>query len=258
MTADSTAVNAARFERQPISARRPSRMGHWWLRNRWENLAFVHWAYEPEVVQALLPDGLEVDTFDGKAYVSLVPFEMRAATPRLVPPLPWLSSFAETNVRTYVVDSDGNRAVWFFSLEADRLAIVAFARSLLGFPYVWSDLTVEAADGWRRYETWKRRWPRRPRSTTAVAIEIGDVIHEPDDLDHFLTARWGTVTQWPQQRGPLRHHPVDHPAWELRRAALYEYHDESFQAAGLPAPTGVPIVRWVETIDAFFGRPTRV
>lgn len=233
-------------------------MGRWWLRNRWDNLAFVHWAYQPEVVEALLPEGLEVDTFGGMAYVSLVPFEMNQATPRFVPALPWISSFAETNVRTYVVDSAGNRAVWFFSLEANRLPIVAFARWLLGFPYVWSDLTIEAEGDWRRYETWKRRWPRRPRSTTAVAIEIGAVIEEPSDLDHFLTARWGTVTQWPTQTGPLRHHPVDHPAWVLHKAALYEYQDESFVAAGLPAPTGAPIVRWVATIDAKFARPSRV
>ena len=242
----------------PISATRPSRLGPWWLRNRWENLAFVHWAYEPHVVQALLPDGLSVDTFDGAAYVSLIPFEMRQATPRFVPPLPRLSSFAETNVRTYVVDSAGNRAIWFFSLEADRLAIVAFARLLLGFPYVWGRLEVETGSGRRRYTTERRRWPGRPASTTTVAIEIGEHIERPDDLDVFLTARWGTVAKWPMRRGRLRHHPVDHPEWTLFAASITEYHDESFAAAGLPAPSGEPIVRWVEDIDARFGRPTRV
>lgn len=246
----------------PISATRPIPLGRWWLRNRWNNLAFVHWPYEPEVVQALLPDGLEVDTFDGMAYVSLIPFEMNQATPRFVRPLPWVSNFAETNVRTYVVDTAGNRAIWFFSLEADRLPIVAFARWLLGFPYIWSDLTVETRDGWRRYETRSRRWPRQPRSTTAVAVEIGDRIDRPSDLDAFLTARWGTVARWPsgwlRRFGRLRHHPVDHPAWQLHEATIDEYHDESFVAAGLPSPSGVPIVRWVDGIDAWFGRPTRV
>lgn len=233
-------------------------MGRWWLRNRWDNLTFVHWQYEPSVVQALLPDGLEVDTFDGKAYVSLVPFQMNRATPRFLPSLPWLSSFAETNVRTYVVDSAGNRAIWFFSLEADRLPVVALGRWLFRFPYIWSDLTVQVEGAWRRYETWARRWPARIASTTAVAIEIGDEIAVPSDLDIFLTARWGTVTKWPTRNGRLRHHPVDHPAWQLHDASLLEYHDEAFVAAGLPTPSGVPIVRWVATIDARFGRPIRV
>lgn len=242
----------------PISSTRPTPMGRWWLRNRWNDLAFVHWPYAPEAVQSLLPDGVRVDTFDDTAYVSLVPFEMAQATPRFVPPLPWLSGFAETNVRTYVVDSAGNRAVWFFSLEASRLPIVAFARWMLGFPYVWSRMQIHRDGSRRRYETRRRRWPSRPASTTDVTIDIGDEIDEPSELDVFLTARWGTVVAWPMRRGRLRHHPVDHPEWRIRRARLLDHHDESLAAAGLPDPAGEPIVRWVDGIDAWFGRPTRV
>jgi uncharacterized protein YqjF (DUF2071 family) len=232
--------------------------GRRWLRNRWDELTFVHWAYPPDVVQALLPEGLTVDTHDGLAYVSLVPFRMTGAMPRFLPALPWISAFDETNVRTYVVDSAGNRAIWFFSLEADRLAIVAFARWLLGFPYVWGRLTIERRHGWRRYTTSQRRWPRRPASTTAVAVAIGDVITEQSELDVFLTARWGTVAQWPARRGRLRHHPVDHQPWTLHEATLTEYVDESLVAAGLPEPTGEPVVRYAQPVDAVFGWPTRV
>jgi len=242
----------------PLSPTRPSPMGRWWLRNRWDNLAFVHWAYEPEVVQALLPDDIRVDTFDGRAWVSLVPFEMREATPRWLPPIPWISSFAETNVRTYVVDSAGNRAVWFFSLEASRLPIVVFARWLLGFPYVWSTMSTEERHGWRGYTTQRRRWPRSPASATVVELQIGETIAAPEQLDVFLTGRWGTVSRWPMRRGRLRHHPVDHPEWTLRGATLTRYEDRSIEAAGLPAPVGDPIVRWVESIDARFARPSRV
>lgn len=242
----------------PISATRPTTMRRWWLRNRWDDLTFVHLSYDPAVVQELLPDGLTVDTFDGQAWVSLVPFRMRQATPRFVPPLPWISDFAETNVRTYVVDRAGNRAVWFFSLEADRLAIVAFARFVLGFPYVWSKMSIHGTGRVRRYVTTSRRWPSTPASTTTLTVQIGDVIDEPSDLDVFLTARWGTVAQWPSFRGRLRHHPVDHPEWLLRSAELTEYDDHSFEAAGLPTPTSSPIVRFVDGIDARFARPARV
>ncbi|MFK8023864.1 MAG: YqjF family protein [Ilumatobacter sp.] len=242
----------------PISATRPAPMGRWWLRNRWDELAFVHHAYPPDAVQALLPDELEVDTFDGKAWVSLVPFQMSDATPRFLPPIPWISSFAETNVRTYVIDRAGNRAVWFFSLEASRLAIVAFARLFLGFPYVWTTMSIERAPSSRSFVSSTRRWPALPRSATSLTVEIGDVIEEPSDLDVFLTARWGTVARWPARRGHLRHHPVDHPEWTLRAATLSQYSDSSLEAAGLPAPTDDPIVRYVDTIEARFGRPDRV
>lgn len=233
-------------------------MSRRWLRNRWEELTFVHWRYRPDEVQALLPEGLRVDTHDGWAYVSLVPFRMTGATPKFVPAIPWLSAFNETNVRTYVIDSAGHRAIWFFSLEADRLAIVSCARWLLGFPYVWGTLTIERRPAWRRYVTQRRRWPRRPASTTTVAVDIGDEITEQSDLDDFLTARWGTVAQWPAGRGRLRHHPVDHPPWTLHEATLTEYDDTSLEAAGLTGPSGDPIVRYAQPVDAEFGWPSSV
>lgn len=241
-----------------MSPTRPFGLGTHWLRYTWQDLTFLHYRFAPADVQRLLPDGLTVDTFDGDAYVSLIPFQMRNAAPRFVPAIPYVSSFNETNVRMYVVDSAGNRAIWFSSLEADRLAIVAFARVLLGFPYVWSSMS-SAGDGSRRsYRTTRRRWPSKPHSSTTIEIEIGDRIAEPSDLDVFLTARWGTVTQWPMRRGRLRHDPVDHPAWTLHEATLVHIDDQSIGAAGLPLPSDDPIVRWVDSLDATFARPTRV
>lgn len=242
-------------EPQPITERRPTPIGAHWVRNRWEELTFVHWPYPAAVVGALLPDGLRVDTFEGSAYVSLIPFRMTDAAPRLVPRVPWISTFLETNVRTYVVDSAGNRAIWFFSLETSRLAVAAFARSALGFPYIWSDLSLDVDDRRRRYVTRRRRWPSVPPSRSIVEIGTGSPIERASDLDVFLTARWGTVAR---RRGVLRHHPVDHDPWTLREATLIEYHDESLRAAGLPDPDGDPLVRFAEPVDAKFARPSRV
>ncbi len=101
-------------------------MGH-----RWDTLAFLHWRYEPEVVQALLPPGLRVEVRDGSAWVALVPFVLEVTRPDR-PPVPWLSRFAETNVRTYVTADDGSTGVWFLSLDAARLAaVLARARDVL-------------------------------------------------------------------------------------------------------------------------------
>ena len=245
-------------EPQPLSPTCPTPVRRAWLRNRWDDLAFVHWPYDPDEVQALLPDGLRVDTFDDgtgpRAWVSLVPFRMRRAGPAFLPPLPWISTFAETNVRTYVIDSAGNRAVWFLSLDAARLLVVAFARWTIGFPYVWAKMSIERVDDLWTYETSRRRWPSTPTATTRLVVEAGDVI-EPTPLDEFLTARWGTVARW---RGQLRHHSVDHPAWTLRAATIVELDDTAVAAAGISAPCADPLVRVAEPIDARFGRPVRV
>jgi hypothetical protein len=89
------------------------------LFNEWRRLVFLHWRYDPAEVQALLPDGLTVDTFDGSAWVALVPFEMRVGLFG-VPALPYLTVFPETNVRTYVIGPDGRTGVYFFSLDVNR------------------------------------------------------------------------------------------------------------------------------------------
>jgi uncharacterized protein YqjF (DUF2071 family) len=242
----------------PLSSTCPAPIPRGWLRNRWDDLTFVHWPYEPHEVQRLLPDGLRADTFDDgdgpRAWVSLVPFRMRRAGPTFLPPVPWLSTFAETNVRTYVVDSAGNRAVWFLSLDADRLPVVAFARWAIGFPYVWARMEIDhRGDRWA-YTTSQRRWPRRPTASTRLVVEAGPPV-EPTPLDVFLTSRWGTVARW---RGRLRHHPVDHPPWRLRSATIVELDDDAVAAGGLPETTGEPVVRVAEPLDARFGRPVRV
>src|ERR1700677_1563023 len=94
------------------------------MRQRWEQLTFLHWPYEPAVVQRLLPAGLRVDEFDGAAWVGLVPVFMRVATAGGTE-VPWASDFCETNVRTYAVDRDGRPGIWFLSLDAARLGAVA-------------------------------------------------------------------------------------------------------------------------------------
>lgn len=227
------------------------------MRNTWDDLTFVHWQYDAADVQALLPPGLQVDTFDGHAWVSLVPFRMRRAGPTWLPPLPWISTFAETNVRTYVVDSAGHRAVWFLSLDATRLPVVAFARWAIGFPYLWADMSIDAPGGPRArwtYETTQRRWPRSPAAHTRLVVDVGERV-EPTPLDVFLTARWGTVARW---RGRLRHHPVDHPPWVLHAGTIVELDDAAITATGLRPPAGDCLVRVAEPLDARFGRPQRV
>src|SRR5688572_7906720 len=107
-----------------ISPFPPQRVKYPVMFQRWRRITFLHWPCEPALLAGRLPPPLELDKFDGVGWVGLTPFIVAGLRPPFVPALPWLSKFPETNVRTYVRGPDGQRGVWFFSLDAARLAAV--------------------------------------------------------------------------------------------------------------------------------------
>ena len=105
------------------------------MRQRWSGLLFLHWPVDAAMIAERLPAGLQVDTFDGRAWIGVVPFFMGSIRPVGLPPVPWLSWFMELNVRTYVHDSEGNPGVWFFSLDCNQPVAVEIARRAFRLPY---------------------------------------------------------------------------------------------------------------------------
>jgi hypothetical protein len=222
---------------------------------RWVDVVFLHWPYRADDVQRLLPSGVTVDTFEGMAWVGLVPFSMEGLGLPGLAPLPLVGSFPEVNVRTYV-QAGGRRGVWFFSLDVDRAVPVAVARSTYHLPYC-----LARADHVRvgdivtsRVE---RRWPRRPGgATTRVAVQTGRPVDPADSFAAFLTARWGLLSA--SRRGRLWYAPVDHPVWPLHDAHVLHVDDHLVSAAGLPTPSGPPHALWAPGVDVRVGRPTRI
>jgi uncharacterized protein YqjF (DUF2071 family) len=225
-------------------------MVHWW-----DELTFLHWRFQPEDVQRLLPAGLTVETMDGTAWVGLVPFFLRVGLPG-VPSVPWMSRFAETNVRTYVRSRDGARGIWFFSLDAARLGAVVVARSTYRLPYFWSAMSIDRRPSTIAYRC-RRRWPGPRGARSDVAIEIGDPFRpdELTELDHFLTARWALFSS---PRSGLRHALAQHDPWPLHRARAIRVRDELIMAAGLPEPTGEPLLHYSPSVEVRIGWPSRV
>jgi uncharacterized protein YqjF (DUF2071 family) len=224
------------------------------MRQRWERLTFLHWPFEPAVVQALLPQSLQVDTFGGTAWVGLVPFFMRVSTGG-GGRAPWVSDFCETNVRTYVRDGDGRAGIWFFSLDAARLGAVAVARATYHLPYYWSSMQVAERGGQIAY-TCRRLLPGPRGATSRARISIGDRLStgELDERDHFLTARWVLFSVLGTRHRLAR---AWHEPWPLHRARVLACDDHLVAAAGLPQPPGEPLVHYSPGVDVRIGRPER-
>jgi uncharacterized protein YqjF (DUF2071 family) len=93
----------------------------------WHDLLSAHWKVDAAVVRTHIPAELEIDTFDGQAWLGVVPFRMSGVRWRCTPALPWISVFPELNVRTYVT-TQGKPGVWFFSLDAaNPIAVAGFS-----------------------------------------------------------------------------------------------------------------------------------
>lgn len=239
----------------PVSALAPELRGRLMMSQRWEQLAFLHWRVDPARVAPLLPPGTVPDVFDGSSWVGLIPFRMVGAGVGGGPAVPWLGTFAETNVRLYSVGPDGRRGVVFRSLDASRLAVVVGARLALRLPYCWARMRVRTAGEAVEY-TSTRRWPGRDGASTRVVIRPGTSVADDDPLAQFLSARWGLHNRW---GGRSTYVPNQHEPWPLRTATLLEIDDSLVAAAGLPGVTDRPpdSVLWSPGVRTVFGWPTR-
>ena len=117
------------------------------MRQNWRDLLFVHWPVPPESLRPLIPEPLELDLFEGTAYVGLIPFTMTGVRPIGLPAVAGLSSFHETNVRTYVHVNGRDPGVWFFNLEAANSIAVRLARRLFHLPYHYARMFLEHEAG---------------------------------------------------------------------------------------------------------------
>lgn len=221
----------------------------------WRDVTFVHWPVEPGAVAHLFPPGTRPDVFaDGRTYVALVPFVMEGL--RLgrapSPPLPWLGSFLETNIRLYSVDDEDRHGVLFRSLETERALVVAAARAALGIPYTWARLRLRREGDVITYESRRRAPDRGLRSLLSVRVGEPTV---PTPLETWLTARWGAHTR---VAGRTLWVPNEHEAWPLHVAEVVELADDLLGASGVTVSGGPLRALWSPGVRTRFGRPSRI
>ena len=185
------------------------------LQMRWQDLLFLHWPVEPAAVRPHLPEGLTLDTFDGRAWLGVVPFTMASTRFRWLPPMPTARCFPECNLRTYV--RCGDRAgVWFFSLDAHSRLAVEGARIGFGLPYFVADMTSQR-DGERIVYRSRRVDRRGPPATFEGSWRAEGAWRTaaPGSLEHFLVERYSLFAL---RRGRLVRGDVAHPPWQLAAA----------------------------------------
>jgi uncharacterized protein YqjF (DUF2071 family) len=226
------------------------------MRQSWRDLMFLHWACEPDAIRRLIPPGLDLDLFEGRAFVGLVPFTMKGVRPSGFPSVPRLSSFHETNVRTYVHHSGREPGVWFFSLDAAYPVAVRLARKLFHLPYHDARMFLEREvrndqrsepDGAIVYAGVRRSLGPLPASYLIRGSVSGPVEPAvPGTLEHFLAERYYLYCRRSSRiyRGQVHHAP-----YPLRKARVLSLDENLLAAAGIDRPTGAPLAHYAEGVD---------
>lgn len=223
------------------------------LHQNWHHLLFLHWEIPPGELQALLPPRLTLDTFEGKAYIGLVPFTMTGVRPILTPPLPWISSFHEVNVRTYVHCEGRDPGVWFFSLDASSRIAVAAARAAYHLAYFEAEMDLRVGKGALPViELDSRRTdPRGTKPANAHvryrALEGPVQPATPGTLEHFLIERYILYAQDDERR--LYRARVHHQAYPVQRAEVLALDETLIWATGVKRAEGVGLRHYAREVN---------
>jgi uncharacterized protein YqjF (DUF2071 family) len=208
---------------------------------KWHDLLFAHWPMPVEALRSLLPStnpALELDTFQGEAWIGVVPFRMSGIRLRGCPPIPGTAAFPELNVRTYV-RANGRTGVWFFSLDAASWLAVRAARISFHLPYFDAVMACERDEGWIRYAS--RRQHRRDgiAELTVRYCPTGPVFQgEAGSLEDWLTARYRLFAA--DRRGKLWRGEIQHEPWPLQRAQAEFTTLDMVRWLGLELPVTTP------------------
>lgn len=188
----------------------------WIMYQEWHDLLFAHWPVSVDVVRALIPPSVRLDTHGGAAWIGITPFRVVGARARLTPAIPFVSDFPELNVRTYVTVDD-KPGVWFFSLDAGNRLAVEGARTLFHLPYFEAETRVETDGPWVFYHSSRLDERGTPGAFDAVYRPIGEVFEaEKGTLEYFLAERYCLYTV--DDAGSLYRCDIHHRPWPLQPA----------------------------------------
>jgi uncharacterized protein YqjF (DUF2071 family) len=231
------------------------------MTQRWNDLLFAHWPVAAAEMAAKLPAGLQVDTFQGSAWLGVVPFWMDRVKVRGVPLVPGLGNFPDLNLRTYVRDPyTGARGVYFFSLDASSLLAVAAARVFFHMPYHWAEMSLEQRTE-REFSFYSRRLlTRKPVMFSARYRGLGPTRRLAEiragSLEYFLTERTCLFT-CNRAGQPVRAN-LHHVPWPLEEAEAEIERNDLAESIGIQLTNQEPVLHYSRRLALYIWPPELV
>jgi hypothetical protein len=220
----------------------------WSIAMTWHDLLFMHWPVPAASLRKIVPHSLEIDTYEGQAWIGVVPFHMTGIRHRLLPVIPGLSAFPELNVRTYVQAKNEKPGVLFFSLDAAHSIAVFTARHTYQLAYYRARMSVDHRDGWIHYRSRRRYRGPAPAEFEAKYRPTGEVFQsQPGSLEHWFTERYRLYTTDKQQL--LRYADIHHVPWPLQPAEAELRENTMIAPLGIALPDTAPILHYAKRLD---------
>lgn len=230
--------------------------GPWVLAMSWHELLFMHWPVPADALRPLIPSALDLDTFDGGAWLGVVPFRMSGVRPRFLPGVPWLSGFPELNLRTYVT-AGGKPGIWFFSLDAHNPVAVRLARATFKLPYYDARMSCRVSGEEVRYASVRTHRGAPPAEFRGRYRPTGETFgSRPGTLEHFLTERYCLYSA--DNRGRVRRGDIHHHLWPLRRAEAEVASLEMTAQIGVGLPDTEPLLHYAHRLDVVAWPPRSI
>lgn len=222
---------------------------------RWRDLLFAHWPVEAGALTAVLPAGVELDTFEGRAWLGIVPFTMADVAPRGIPAMPRFSTFPEINVRTYVRHR-GAPGIFFLSLDAASRPTVEGARRVFHLPYFHAAMSSRREAGLVAYRS-QRTDGRGPAAAFEARYRPTGPVRaaEPGSLEAWLTDRMQLFAA--DRDGRIHMTRIDHAPWPLQAAEAEIRLETMALAHGLELPGTAPHLRFAGRLDVHAWLPDR-
>lgn len=219
----------------------------WVMKQTWHDLLFMHWEVPEEALRPLIPSTLELDKYEGKTYLGVVPFRMSGIRYRFTPAFPFLSAFLELNVRTYV-KKDGVPGVWFLSLDAANPIAVEVARKFFHLPYMNAKMYLDRPDSMIHYHSIRKDERGKPAVLELDYQPVSEVYESTSgSLEHWLTERYClySVNRW----GRLFRGDIHHLPWTLQKAKAKIFENTMAESHGIALPDSEPILQFVKKIE---------
>ena len=215
------------------------------MHQKWGKLLFMHWRIDADLLRPLIPAGLEIDTFDGSAWIGIIPFTMWdiRAFPPYVPRVPGLNAMHELNVRTYV-HLNGTPGVWFFSLDCNNDAAVLGALTFYYLPYYDAEIALVQRNSTVSYSLKRTDEPvANFEATWNLGVPLPT--SKEDSLEFFLTERYCLFSE---HKGNLYQSRIHHQSWALQTATLVGHSSTMIEILNLTEPDNVPLLHYAEAI----------